>query len=173
MLASCPARRSSWACLSLQVKSFFFKKNLFWIKTIPDRLHAFLPMRCGGTSVDCQPTLRAAGTSSPDSSSNASASRKNSGGRRTIAMMHKSNQLIMRVVSLFLNNWVVACAGQRDSSLKGNSALRPYGARAAGVDLAHGEGHFVIHFFWEMKEFHGRTKAHFLTPLVIHRASPF
>ena len=105
---------------------------MFWIKTIPDRLHAFLPMRCGGTSVDCQATLRAAGTSSPDSSSNAGASRKNSGGRRTIAMMHKSNQLIMRVVSLFVNNWVVACAGQRDSALKGNSALRPYGARWRG-----------------------------------------
>ena len=128
-------------------KRFFSQKKLFLIKTISDRLHAFLPMRCGGTSVDCQATLRAAGTSSPDSSSNAGDSRKNSGGRKTIAMMQKSNQLIMRVVSLFVNNWVVACAGQRDSAPKGNSPLRPYGARAAGVDLAHGEGHFVVLLF--------------------------
>ena len=71
---------------------------------------------------------------------------KKNGGSRTIATSHTTYRLTMRLVSAHISQWDVNFAGKCDSALKGNSALRAHVARAMGIELAHSEGKFVIHF---------------------------
>ena len=68
------------------------------------------------------------------------------GRSRTIAILHTTYRLTMRLVSAHISQWDVKFAGKWDSALKGNSALRAHAARAAGIELAHSEGQYVIHF---------------------------
>ena len=63
-------------------------------------------------------------------------------------------------------------AGKWDSALKGNSALRAHVARAMGIELAHSEGQFVIHFLWNMRKFYDSIKAHLLIPQLVARGYP-
>ena len=71
---------------------------------------------------------------------------KKSGGSRTLAILHTTYRLTMRLFSAHISQWDVNFAGKWYSSLKGNSALRAHVARAAGIELAHSEGQYVIHF---------------------------
>ena len=66
------------------------------------------------------------------------------GGSRTIAILHTTYRLTMRLVSAHISQWDVNFAGKWDSALKGNSVLRAHVARA--------EGQFVIHFLWDMRK---------------------
>ena len=74
---------------------------------------------------------------------------KKNGGSRTIAILHTTYALTMRLVS---------------AHIKGNSALREHVARAMGIELAPSEGQFVIHFLWDMRKFYDNIKAHLLIP---------
>ena len=53
-----------------------------------------------------------------------------------------------------------------------NSALRAHVARALGVELAHSEGQYVIHFLWDMRKFYDSIKAHLLVPQLVARSYP-
>ena len=97
---------------------------------------------------------------------------KKHGGSRTIAILHKTCRLTMRLVSAHISQWDVNFAGKWDSALKGNSALRAHVARAMGIELAHSEGQFVIHFFWDMRKFCGSVGAHLLIPQLGARGYP-
>ena len=77
---------------------------------------------------------------------------KKNGGSRTIAILHTTYRLTMFLVSAHISQWDVKFAGKWDSALKGNSAVRAHVARAAGIELAHSEGQYVIHFLWEHAE---------------------
>ena len=59
-----------------------------------------------------------------------------------------------------------------DSALKGNSALRAHVARATGIELAHNEGQYVIHFFRDMRKFYDSINAHLLIPQLVARDYP-
>ena len=59
----------------------------------------------------------------------------------------------MRLVSAHISQWDAKFAGKWDSALKCNSALRAHVARAVGIELAHIEGQYVIHFLWDMQNF--------------------
>ena len=78
----------------------------------------------------------------------------------------------MRLLSAHISHWDVKFAGKWDSALKGNSALRAHVARAAGIDLAHSEGKYVIHSFWDMRKFHDSINAHLLIPQLVARGYP-
>ena len=84
---------------------------------------------------------------------------KKNGGSRTIAILHTTYRLTMRLVSAHISQWDVNFAGKWDSALKGNSALRAHVARAMGIKLAHSEGQYVIHFLWDMRKFYDSIKA--------------
>ena len=71
---------------------------------------------------------------------------------RTIAILHTTYRLTMPLVSAHISQWDVKFAGEWDSALKGNSALRAHVARAVGIELAHNEGQYVIHFLWDMRK---------------------
>ena len=79
---------------------------------------------------------------------------KNSGGSRTIAILHTTYRFAMRLVTAHVSQWDVKIAGKWDSALEGNSALRAHVARASGIELAHREGQYVIHFLWDMRKFY-------------------
>ena len=72
---------------------------------------------------------------------------KKNGGSRTIAILHSSHRLTMRLVSALIS-------------------------RAIGIELAHSEGQFVIHFLWEMRKFYDSIKAHLLIPQLVARGYP-
>ena len=93
-------------------------------------------------------------------------------GNRTIAILHTTDRLTMRLVSAHISQWDVKFAGKWDSALKGNSALRAHVARAAGIELAHNEGQYVIHFLWDMRKFFDSIKAHLLIPQLVARGYP-
>ena len=76
------------------------------------------------------------------------------------------------LVSAHISHWDVKFAGNWDSALKGNSALRAHVARAAGIELAHNEGQYVIHFLWDMRKFYDSIKAHLLIPQLVGRGYP-
>ena len=76
---------------------------------------------------------------------------KKNGGSRTIAILHTTYRLTMRLVSAHISQWNVNFAGTWDSALKGNSALRAHVARTMGIELAHSEGQCVIHFLWDVR----------------------
>ena len=95
---------------------------------------------------------------------------KKHGGSRTIAILHTTYRLTMRLVSVHISQWDVKFAGKWDSALKGNSALRGHVARAAGIELAHSEGQYVIHFLWG--KFDDSMKAHLLIPQLVARGHP-
>ena len=97
---------------------------------------------------------------------------KKNGGSRTIAILHTTYRLTMRLVSAHISQWDVNFAGKWDSALKGNSALRAHVARAMGIELAHSEGQFVIHFLWDMRKFYDSIKAHLLIPQLVARGYP-
>ena len=75
-------------------------------------------------------------------------------------------------VSAHISQWDVKFAGKWDSALKGNSALRAHVARAAGIELAHNRGHYVIHFLWDMRKFYDSIKTHLLSPQLVARCYP-
>ena len=58
------------------------------------------------------------------------------------------------------------------SALKGNSALRAHVARVVGIELAHTEGQYVIHFLWDMRKLCDSIKAHLLIPQLVARGYP-
>ena len=97
---------------------------------------------------------------------------KKNGGSRTIAILHTTYRLTMRLVSAHISQWDVNFAGKWDSALKGNSALVAHVARAMGIELAHSEGQCVIHFLWEMRKFYDSIKAHLLIPQLVARGYP-
>ena len=75
-------------------------------------------------------------------------------------------------VSAHISQWDVKFAGKWDSALKGNSALRAHVARAAGIELAHNRGHYVIHFLLDMRKFYDSIKTHLLSPQLVARGYP-
>ena len=97
---------------------------------------------------------------------------KKNGGSRTIAILHTTYRLTMRLVSAHISQWDVNFAGKWDSALNGNSALGAHVARAMGIELAHSEGQFVIHFLWDMRKFYDSIKAHLLIPQLVARGYP-
>ena len=84
---------------------------------------------------------------------------KKSGGSRTLAILHTTYRLTMRLVSAHIRQCDVKFPGKWDSALQGNSAHRAHVARA-GIGLAHSEGQHVIHFLWDMRKFYDSIKAH-------------
>ena len=78
----------------------------------------------------------------------------------------------MRFASAHLSQWDVNFAGKWDNALKGKSVLRAHVARAMGIELAHSEGQFVIHFLWDMRNFYDSIKAHLLIPQLAARGYP-
>ena len=70
------------------------------------------------------------------------------------------------------SQWDVNFAGKWDSALEGNFALRAPAACAAGIELAHREGRYVIHFLWDMLKFCYSIKAHLLIPQLVARGNP-
>ena len=44
--------------------------------------------------------------------------------------------------------------------------------RAVGIELAHSEGQYVIHFLWDMRKFYDSIKAHLLIPQLVARGYP-
>ena len=94
------------------------------------------------------------------------------GGSRTIAILHTTYRLTMRLMSAHISQWDVNFAGKWDSALKGNSALRAHVARAMGIELAHSEGQFVIHFLWEKRKLYDSMKAHLSIPQLVARGYP-
>ena len=52
------------------------------------------------------------------------------------------------------------------------SALTAHVARAVGIELAHSEGQYVIHFLWDMRKFYNSIKAHLLIPQLVARGCP-
>ena len=97
---------------------------------------------------------------------------KKNGGSRTIAILHTTYRLTMRLVSAHISQWDVNFAGKWDSALKGNSALRAHVARAMGIEHALSEGHYVIHFLWDVRKFYDSIKAHLLIPQLVARGYP-
>ena len=97
---------------------------------------------------------------------------KKNGGSRTIAVLHTTYRLTMRLVVAHISQWDVNFAGIWDSAVTGNSALRAHVARAMGIELVHSEGQFVIHFFWDMRKFYVSIKAHLLIPQLVARGYP-
>ena len=97
---------------------------------------------------------------------------KKNGGSRTIAILHTTYRLTTRLVSAHISQWDVQFAGKCDSALKGNSALRAHVARAAGIELAHSEGQYVIHFLWDMRKFYDSIKTHLLIPQLVAWSYP-
>ena len=91
---------------------------------------------------------------------------------RTIAILHTTYRLAVRLVSAHISQWNVNFARKWDSAHKGNSALRAHVARAMGIELAHSEGQKVIHFLWDMRKFYDSTKAHLLIPQLVTRGYP-
>ena len=91
---------------------------------------------------------------------------------RTIAILHTTYRLTMRLISTHIRQWNVKFGGKWDSSLKGNSALRAHVPRAAGIDLAHREGQYVIQFLWGTRKFYDSIKAHLLIPQFVARGYP-
>ena len=88
-------------------------------------------------------------------------------------MPPKTLRLTMRLdCAVTHQQWDVKFAGKRDFSLKGNSALRAHVARAAGIELAHSEGQYVLHFLWDMRKFFDSIKAHLLIPQLVVRGYP-
>ena len=85
---------------------------------------------------------------------------------RTIAILHTTFRLTVRLIS------DVNFAGKWDSALKGKSALGAHVAPAAGIDLAHREGQYVIHFLWDMRKFYDSIKAHLLIPQLVVKRVP-
>ena len=81
---------------------------------------------------------------------------KKNGGSRTIAILHTTYRLTMRLVSAHISQWDVNFAGKWDSALKGKFLLERM-LRGPGIELAHSEGQFVIHFLWDMRKFYKRT----------------
>ena len=79
----------------------------------------------------------------------------------------------MRLVSAHISQWDVKFVGKWDSALKGNSALRAHVARAAGIELAHNEGQYVVHFLSDMRKFYDSIKAHLLIPQLVATRSRF
>ena len=94
---------------------------------------------------------------------------KKNGGSRTIAILHPTYRLTLRLVSAHISQWDVKFAGSWNSALKGSSALRAHAARAAGIELAHTEGQNVIHFLWDMRKFYDSISAHLLIPQLVAR----
>ena len=92
---------------------------------------------------------------------------KKNGGSRTIAILHTTYCLTMRLVSAHISQWDGQFAGKWDSAVKGNSALRAHVASEAGIELAHSEGQYVIHFLWNMRKFYDSIKAHLLIPQLV------
>ena len=78
----------------------------------------------------------------------------------------------MRLVSAHISQWDVKFAGKWDSALIGNSALRAHVARAVGIELAHSEGQYWIHFPWDMRKVYVSIKAHLLIPQLVARGYP-
>ena len=78
----------------------------------------------------------------------------------------------MRPISARISQWDVKFAGKWTSTLKGNSALRAHIARAVGIELAHSEGQYVIHFLWDLRKFYDSIKAHLLIPQLVARGYP-
>ena len=78
----------------------------------------------------------------------------------------------MRLVSAHISQWDVKFAGEWDSALKGSSALRAHVARAAGIELAHSEGQYVIHFLLDLRKFYDSIKANLLIPQLVARGYP-
>ena len=97
---------------------------------------------------------------------------KINGGSRTIAILHTTYRLTMRLVSSHISQWDVEFAGKWDFALKGNSALRARVARAVGIELAHSEGQYVIHSLWDMRKLYDSIKAHLLIPQLVARGYP-
>ena len=97
---------------------------------------------------------------------------KKNGGSRTIAILHTTYRLTMRLVSAHISQWDVNFAGKWDSALKGNSALRSHVARAMGIELTHSEGQLVIHFLWDMRKFYDSIKAHLLIAQLVAGGYP-
>ena len=97
---------------------------------------------------------------------------KNSGGSRTIAILHTTYRFAVRLVSAHISQWDVKFAGKWDSALKGNSALRAHVAQAAGVELAHREGQHVIHFLLDKRKLYDSITAHLLIPQLVARGYP-
>ena len=97
---------------------------------------------------------------------------KKNGGSRTIAILHTTYRLTMRLVSAHISQWDVKFTSKWDSALKGNSALRAHVARAAGIELAHNEGQCVIHFLWDIRKFCDSIKAHLLLPQLVAKGYP-
>ena len=93
-------------------------------------------------------------------------------GAEPVAILYTTYRLTMRSVSAHISQWDVKFAGKWDSALKGNSALRPHVARAAGIDLAHREGQHVIHFLWDIRKFYDSIKTHLLIPQLVARGYP-
>ena len=73
----------------------------------------------------------------------------------------------MRLVPAHISQWDAKFAGEWDSALKGNSALRAHVAWAAGIELANSEGQYGIHFLWDMLKFYDSIKAHLLIPQLV------
>ena len=48
----------------------------------------------------------------------------------------------------------------------------PHVARAAGIELAHSEGQYVIHFLWDIRKFYESIKAHLLIPQLVAGGYP-
>ena len=94
------------------------------------------------------------------------------GGCRPIAILHITNRRTMRLISANISQWDVNFAGKWDSVLKGKSALRAHVARTLGVQLAHNEGQYVIHFLRDMRKFYDCIKAHLLIPQLVARGYP-
>ena len=97
---------------------------------------------------------------------------KKNGRSRTIAILHTTYRLTMRLISAHISQRDVNFAGKWDSALKGNSPLRAAAACAAGIELAHREGRYVIHFLWEVRKFYYSIKAHLLIPQLVARGNP-
>ena len=93
------------------------------------------------------------------------------GRNRTIAILHTTYRLTMRlVVSAHISQWVVKFASMWDSAPKVcNSALRAHVARAVRIELSHSEGQNVIHFLLDMQKFYDSIKAHLLVPQLVAR----
>ena len=94
------------------------------------------------------------------------------GGSRTIALLHTTYRLTMRLVPAHISQWDVKFAGKWDPALKGNSALRANVGKAVGIELAHIGGQSVIHVLWDMRKFYDSIKAHLLIPQLVARDYP-
>ena len=92
-------------------------------------------------------------------------------GSRTIAILHTTCRLTMRLISAHISQWDVNFAGKWDSALKGNSALRAHVARAAGIELAH-RGSICNPLCLGHAKNYDSIKAHLLIPQLVVRGYP-